>query len=92
MYDLLRQLRAPCPHVTQSVCHAGLHSAVSSVLLGVGRSLLSKHKRGVKQNELTSDEDHSGNNSPHASIRTSGFLPVNPWGVDLIETLQPEQY
>jgi len=54
--------------------------------------LLSKHKRGVKQNELTSDEDHSGNNSPHASIRTSGFLPVNPWGVDLIETLQPEQY
>jgi hypothetical protein len=42
--------------VTHSLCHAGLHSDVSSVLVGAMRPLLSNiknTKRGVKQNERT---------------------------------------
>jgi intracellular sulfur oxidation DsrE/DsrF family protein len=43
--------------VTQSVCHAGLHSDVSSVLLVVGGSLLSKTQKGEsnKMKELLTE-------------------------------------
>jgi hypothetical protein len=46
--------------VTQIVCHAGLHSAVSSVLVGATRSLLSNIKNtkkgeSNKMNELLTE-------------------------------------
>ena len=41
--------------------------------------------KGGRLNEFTSDEGYSGYSSPHANIWTSGFLPVNSRGANLIE-------